>query len=462
MTSTPAVGGLFEYVQTNGATILIAITSAKFWASTNNGSTWSDITGSVSMTNGAHWTCVSFNNVLYLTGPGYKVHYYLGSGNVTEITTSPVTSGVMVAGFGRVWVAEDGTGDIRYSALTDGATWTGTDSDAVSTVNAWTAGTDTITSMVCWGASFVVFGRTQVLLYVDGSGSVEGIDPTTMYVVDTIEGSGAIARDAVVKVGEGDLWYLSDLGIQSIKRAVADKSNPMGAISNNVRSLIVSYVTSHAGSAYEIKAIHSPKDGMVVFFFPESEGGIMFDSRAPLDESGAYRCAVWGDLPYVNTILVRRDSSIYFGLDKGNVGTYSSYSDYNSGSTTVAITIELVSLWLDWGQQMGPLLKILKEVKLGLYGLGTITGTVRWAVDYRPLEFSTTFSAAYAISGSEYGSGEYSIAEYTTGLRSRDTFVGLTSEGRVIKLGFSILNPSKTSRLSLREITAYLKPGRVT
>lgn len=458
--ASPIVGALHEYVQTNGATMLIAITASTFQVSTNAGSTWAAITGSVSMTNGPKWTAVSFNNVLYLTAVGYKVHYYTGAGNVTEIATSPVTTGVMTAGFGRLWVAEDGTGDIRYSALLDGSLWTGTDSDTVTTENAWTAGTDTVMALTCWGSSFVVFGKTQILLYVDGAGSVVGIDPTTMYVVDTIEGSGTIARDSVVKVGEGDLWYLSALGIQSIRRAVADKSNPMGAISNNIRTLITSLTASHAGSSYEIKAIHSPKDGMVLFTFPESDTCIYLDSRQPLDESGAYRAAQWTDLTYMYTACVRRDSSVYFGLDAGNIAQYSSFSDYVTGGTTAAITIRLASLWLDGGDQMGQVLKILKEAKLTLYGLGTITGTVRWAVDYRPLEFSTTFSSAYAVSGAEYSIAEYSIAEYTTGLRAREQYIALMSEGRTVKLSFVILNPSKTSRLALRDLTLYLKPGR--
>jgi hypothetical protein len=51
----------------------------------------------------------------------------------------------------------------------------------------------------------VVFGKNHIVMWADKAGSEIGLDPTALEVVDTIEGTGCIARDSVAVTGEGDI-----------------------------------------------------------------------------------------------------------------------------------------------------------------------------------------------------------------------------------------------------------------
>lgn len=456
MTGTPIVRTVHEYLREDGTASIAAASDNKLWLSTDGGVSWSDITGSITFSSG-RVVFASFNDRLYATCPGQKVWVYTGSGTFTEITTSPVTRGVLITAYGRLWAAQDGTSSVYYSALLDGSDWVGTDAGSLDLAKVWTLGTDNVVALAGFGAAFVVFGRRHILVYVDGAGSEVGIDPTNMYITDTIEGTGAISRDAIVSIGEGDLWFLSPLGLQSLSRVIQEKNNPIVDLSKNVRSLIRSLITSHTGSADEIGAVFSAVNQFALFMFPASSRVIMVDTRVQM-EDGTYRVAEWRSLPYHAIEVSAIDGTIWFGLAGGKIAKYDGYRDDSSGAAT-SYDIVYASPWLDGGEAAHNRLKIMKEMSLRLYGRDTLAGTLRWAVDYKPLDYSLAFTSDYTAEGGEWGIAEWGEAEFGTGLRLRNKRLAMGQEGQYIQVYLSINSRDVADIVSIQELVLYLKMG---
>jgi hypothetical protein len=460
---TGAVFHLHEYQLLDGTTELVAVSNAfTIWRSTDNGVTWSNITGTITLVN-HDLQFASFNGDLYLAAAGHKVHRYnAGLGTFTEIATSPVTAGVIHAGFGRLWVPEDATGDINYSALLDGTDWTSAAAGSISTENAWTDGTDTIQAVTSFGASFLVFGKNHILVYVDGAGSVLGIDPDNMYVVDTIEGTGTEHRDSVVVIGEGDVWFLGPNGIQSLQRVIADKVNPLVTLSRNQKSLVTQLKDNEIGAVASVKAIHDPDERFVLFLFPNSNRVLCYDLRFPLqaeDGTVSWRASAWTTLvPYTAAVKDGRD--LLFGGDAADILKYTGYLDDSAGVSEAKITITYATPWLSFGTARTNL-KIIKSFYAYIWGEGTLSGTARWGRDYRPLEFSQTFSNVYVSSGAEWGDGEWGSGEFAEGLRMRKQHIAGSTHGQVIKFHMTLV-PSIESKTAIEEVGIRLKVGRST
>ena len=459
MSGAPSVSRVFEYLRNDGTTSLVAATSGKFWASTDDGATWTDVTGSTAPT-GTSWMFVNFDDKIIAAAPGFRPVVYTGSGNFTAITagsgTVPISNGVILAAYGRLWVAEDSTGAIVFSALLDHTLWATADgAGSIDTSNVWTLGTDEITAMRAFGATMVVFGRRHVLMYVDGAGSTIGIDPDNMYVVDTIENVGCVARDSVVQIGEGDLWFLGPGGVQSLARVTTDKTNPLSAVSQWQTSLIASLVANEGDPRYTVQAIWNPLERFVLFLFPGSDRIVMFDTRYPVGD-GTARAAEWRDQLHT-CMLSRRSGNLYFGRSNGTIAQYTGYRDDSSG-TPVTITAIYSSPWLDGGTPEQ--LKMPKRVNFDIVGRETLTITTRWGFDFRGLEFSNTQTNDFIASGSEWGLGEFGEAEWSGGVRTRRAYTPLCGNGGQVKIWLSWVSTDVSDRSALKSLTLYTRIGR--
>lgn len=462
MTGVDPVYAVHEYIRDNGTLTLIGsqtstVPATTIFESTDDGATWSDISGAISATS-AKWKFVNFNDKVYATAPGHKVWEYTGTGTFTQITSSPVTNGTLLAGFGRLWAGEDATTSIKYSVLLGGDDWSGVGSGSIDAENAFTAENDQVMALFAFGSTFVVFGRKQILMYVDGTGSVLGIDPDNMYVVDTIEGTGCKFRDSVVSIGKGDIWFISDSGIQSFARVVQDKTNPLTDITANVDGLITTLIANEVSATGNTKAIYSPENNFVLYLFPESNKILMIDTRIPLDD-GTFRVSEWTLLTSFNSIARRQNGDILFGLTAGDIAKYTGFRDDGGGADTI---VELVyaTPWMDFGEELHNRLKIVKQIYGIFYGRETLTATARWAVDFRPLEFSETFTNDYTSSGAEFGAGEYGEDEYGTGHRLRKQYIAGMGEGQFIKVWITIQSTDVDDKVAIQEMGIYAKPGR--
>lgn len=457
-TPIPALDALYhmhEYLRTDGTVSIVVVNEAfDIFLSDDDGATWADITGALNgVLANQNLQFTNFDGDLWIAAAGHKVHQYnTGLGSFTEVTNSPVTSGSILGSYGRLWVPVDATSQVSYSGLLDGTDWTSTSSGTIDAANAWTDGQDIIQAVASFGATFLIFGLRHILVYVDGAGSVLGIDPDKMYIVDTVEGTGCSDRDSIINIGEGDLWFLGPQGIQSMARVIEDKVNPLTDISKNQRSIVASLVKNEVGATASVKAIYSHTERFVLFNFAASNTMIAYDLRFPLPDK-TYRASTWAT-DAITGLLVRRDESLLFGLSAGNVGLYSTYRDDG-----VAYSMTYATPWMNFGQQAHTSLKILKSGYAYVYGIGTVSGTIRWAKDLRPLEFSSTYSNTYVASGAEFGSGEWGSGEFGEGLRMRKEEFALSQEGQFIKFYMTVTGDND-SKIALQEVAIRAKIGR--
>jgi hypothetical protein len=445
-----------EYLRQDGSVSLVCVSDAfKIWLSNDDGVTWTDITGDLDgLFTNLDLQFANFNDDLYIGIRGHRVHRYNDVlTQFTDIPTAPVSSGSLIGTYGRLWAGTDSNSQVGYCGLLDGTDWSGTSAGTIDASNAWTDGQDTIEALASFGASLLFFGQRHILVYVDGAGSELGVDPDNLYVVDTIEGTGTTHRDSIVNIGEGDLWYLGPQGIQSLARVIADKVNPLTDISRNQRSFVQAQVTNHVGAAASVKAAYSHRERLVMFTFPETNRVLTYDLRVPLGD-GEWRCSTWTTTDKIRGIVVRRNEDILFGMDNGGVSKYTGYRDQATIYDLVYATP-----WLNFGQELHTAVKILKSGYMYIYGAGILSGTIRWGLDFRPLEYSMTFSNTYTASGAEWGSGEWAEDEFGEGVRMRKEEFALWTEGQFIKY-YMTMQSNTDAKVALQELALRVKPGR--
>ena len=452
---------LHEYLRQDGTVSLIGVTADHFiFESTDDGDSWTDISGDLSgLFSTLELQFANLNGDLYIGVRGHRIHRYTTAlGSFTDIATSPISSGSLISTFGRLWAGVDASSTIAYCGLLDGTDWVSTGAGNIDASNAWTGGFDRIEALASFGATLCVFGRNHILLYVDGAGSELGVDPNNLYVVDTIEGTGTQHQDSVITIGEGDLWFLGPQGVQSLNRVIQDKVNPLIDVSKNQRSLVQQYITQHTGNPASVKAIYSAENRFVLFLFPESDAVLHYDTRFPLDD-GTWRASTWStNVPYTGAV-VRRNGDLLFGGDCGNVLLYDQYKD-DFGGTPVDITMTYASPWLNFGQQAHNKTKIIKEFYLRLNGSSatSLSGTARWGVDFRPLEFDQAWTSAYVPSGAEFGIAEWGNTNFANGLRLRQVDIAGKGEGQVVQF-FTTLVSSENELVQIQEVGVRTKLG---
>lgn len=458
MTGGPSVTRLFEFLDISGNAKLIGQTTDKLWLSTDDGDSWSDITGSVAFS-GVTWKFVNFYGSVVGAAPGYKPIVYTGSGNFAEVTAGsgavPTTNGTITSAYGRVWVGEDATGAVVYCALLDVTLWATADgAGSIDPSNVWTQGQDEVMGLAAFGANFCIFGKRHILIYVDGAGSTVGIDPDNMYIVDTIEGTGLACRDSIVPVGEGDLLFVSTIGVQSLRRVVSDKNNPLTDVTRWQRSLVKQLVAAEtADGRYSVQGIYNPINQFVLYLFPASQRILMLDTRFPMQD-GTLRAAEWRSQTHT-CLLSRLDGTVLFGRSDGKVATYSSYRDNGT-----AYALIYGSPWLDGGPQLADRIKHPKRVTFDIVGRETLTVITRWGFDFRGLEYSNTQTNDYVASGSEWALGEWNEAEWSGGIRSRRGYTPMSANGYVFKVWFSITSTDVSERAAIRRLAVFFRTGR--
>lgn len=443
-----------EFVKSSGATELIASTATALYKSTDNGATWTSVTGSVSFTNG-NWQFFNFNDCLYGVQSGHAPIRYTGSGNFADVAdVNAPTGGVGLAAFGRLWIVDSDGHSVQYSALLDGTDWTSSDSGVIDLWNIW-PDNDHVTAMAAFNGSFVVFGYNTVVTYVDGQGSTLGIDPLQMYVVDVVKGTGCIARDSVQEV-DNDLWFLSDTGIQTFGRVVRERSNPLDNLTKNVQDWLSAYVED--ADLTKLRSAYSPRDK--IFLLSLSSGGstesgvcIAFDTRGKLDD-GTARCL--GRWTLVPTAIVRRRDGTLLMARIGNTGKLGEYD--GALDDTASYVYEYTSGWLDLTQQ-GYLL-IPKRYEGVFFADNNIDITFKWAFDFETEFHTRTKTFEGSSSGAEWGIGEWGLGEFGGGVSLRRGHVPSAGTGQYIKLGLSTEIDNTT--LAIQKLTLFTKIGRLT
>ena len=434
ISGTPTIDVIHEYLLKNGTSIIITAANNKVYkdiddyTDSNN-----DITSSTTPT-ADHWQFINFNGKVLGFQKGHTPIEWANSGDFIDgsYTGTGPDGNCAVAAFGRVWAADADLQTVRYSVLLDDRDYSVANGGGTLDMSSiWTQGMDEIVAIKAIGSNLIVFGRNHIVLWADGSGSEIGLDPTELQVVDTIEGTGCIARDSVQLTGEGDMIFLSRHGLQSLGRVIQSKSNPVKSLTKHVRTdLLADLVNERASDAKldRTRAVVSPEKGLYIINFPVCDAQYVLDLNHPFeDEEGELMFPVtkWelgGTVSGMGAIV---SGPLYFGAS-GIVGLYSGLADNNA-----SYQFDFETGWLEFGE-LNHRLKMLKEIIVSVViGTGTITYTWQWDFSGDRL----TRSHAYTTGAAEYNIGEYNESEYSGGSVVQRINLPAHGEGQFLKLG---------------------------
>jgi hypothetical protein len=125
---------------------LVAGAGNKLWESTDDGSTWIDRTGGLTIS-GDKWQFVNFNGKVIACQVGHSLKVKTSGNFATIVATSgtvPTAPVAVLAAYGRVWALESDLQTVKYSALLDETKYDAADGGGVLDLRkVWTLGTDT-------------------------------------------------------------------------------------------------------------------------------------------------------------------------------------------------------------------------------------------------------------------------------------------------------------------------------
>jgi hypothetical protein len=448
---------LFEQIDKNGTKTIISTANNKIY---KNITDFTDVANDITSTTAPsadNWQFVNFNDFCIGVQKG-EAPIVRQSGDFADIsfTGTGYDGNCIAAAFGRVWAADADLQTIRYSSLLD-HTDMNTTGGTIDMSSVWTQGMDEIVAIAALGSNLIVFGRNHIIIWADGSGSEIGLDPLQMYVVDTIEGTGCIARDSVQVIGEGDILYLSRHGVQSLGRVIADKNNPLTSITKNIRSAMDTWIgieVAASATLDPIRSVHSPEEGFYLLLLPSNDRFVCIDLKRPfVDEEGQKTNAIttWTVGGSIKSLLSRQNGDLLMG-SSGVVGKYSGNLD-----DTSAYTMAFWSAWFNIPEFENHL-KLLKEVGATIQIGGTGSATYRWEFDFLGTSFSKSVTYQ-APTAAEYNVAKYNEDEYAGALTiQRRSFPGV-GQGQFIRVGatLSINNYS----FVIQQLTLTPKMGRI-
>ena len=375
------------------------------------------------------WKIVSFNNNVYFFQDDHApLESTAGSSTLTELQSSgtnvPPEGNEVLAGFGRLWTCDlaNNKYTVYWSSLLAGDDWHGGSSGSIDLTTVWPNGYDEVVSLAEHNGFLLVFGKKNVLVFTGADSPSANLE-----LIDTIEGTGCIARDSIQSTGT-DLLFLSNRGVMSLGRLIQEKSLPLNDISGNVRSDLLASVVAEIqsnGHRKAIKAVYNPVEAFYLLAMPESKIVYCFDVRAPL-ENGSFRVTTWSSLNPVGFSMFA-DDELYIGRPEGLV-KYKGYLD-----DTTQYQLRYFSNPNDF--QSPANLKFLKKFNLTIIGGQATPTTLNWGYDYTSSFTKQEFTFG-SSSIAEYGLSEYNTdAAYSSSIVIQTPKVNSNGSGSVVTIG---------------------------
>lgn len=449
----PVFEQLAEYLRENGSSVLIAAGGSKLWTGL---STWTDITGTATVTAGNNWQFINFNDKVLGFQQGEQPIVYTGSGSFSDLTASAGTApqgNAALAAFGRVWASASDRQTIKYSALLDETTWSGGTSGSIDMSSVWPNGMDEIIAITAYNGRLIVFGRNTIVIWEDPGGGPLGIDPAQIGVVDTIIGIGCKARDSIQHIENGDLLFLAESGLQSLSRVIQEKSNPVDSVSKNNRDYLNAFVDGESES--KIRSVFSPEESFYLLSLPTSGKVFCFDTSGKLQD-GTFRTTEWDHL--VPMAMSRtKGGSLYFTLNTtGNTGKVGVYSGYND--PTGAYVFNYASGWLDLGEEAAQYLKIAKNLYAVIFISANAQVALKWDFDFQN-QFNSAIKSFQGSGTNEWNVMEWGLGEWSGGLSLRTLQIPMNGTGQYMRVGLqaNILG----SQVALQSMNLLTKIGRL-
>ena len=447
----------FEYEDHAGNVELLLTSATTVERSTDDGATFSDVTGTAAFTSG-DWFFINFADKAIGVQDGEAPMVYSGS-TASQISDggSEPTGGVGCAFGGRLWIADTDGHTLKYCALLDETDWSGTDAGSFDFKNVWND-TDTIQAVIGHNGALVVFGKKNIIFITDGTGSAKGIDPTQAYVVDVLSGAGCINQKTVQPV-DGDLWFVGEQGLMSLGRLIQERSNPMDNLSRNVQSSLLEALNDTSFSTANLRSVYSPENRFYLLSLPKASGSTeigkcwVFDTRARLEDGSARCLGQWDGL--VPTVLIRRDNGDILSANRDNTGELFLYDGNSDDGATFGFSYR--SGWTDLGAP--GVLKIFKRFGGVFFANTATTVGFKWAFDFDQSFKSRTKTFSGADTGGTWDAGLWDTATWGGGTQLREGTVVPSDTGKYIKWGIDV---TITGEFSLQQLELYAKLGRMS
>jgi hypothetical protein len=457
-TTTPITGNhpilySFEFVQGNNQFQQLVTWAGGISNNISNPSA-NNIAGSVNVSNG-QWFMGNFNNKVIGFQSGQKPIVWNGTGNFATIVESQGTAptgGVGCTAFGRVWcLASDGQ-TIRYSGLLDETDWGSASSGTIDMHTIWSAGTDTVTAIVAFNASLVVFGNEHIVFFTDGRGSMLGIDPTQAYVFDVIASTGTYSQWTVQQIGEGDMIFLGPNGLQSLQNLQNARSFPMVNLSKYIRDDLLAQVAGETTAT--VRSSYNNFFGQYLLFLPNSATVWCADVRRIYQDVVGDPCAIMTNWNMTATASHATHGNLTFiARTPGTIGIYSGNNDEGS-----QYQFNYLSGWLNLGDQVAQRTKLLKRFEGIIFSGGTNAITFSWNTDFGNNTNTATLSIAASGVVSQYGLGQYGLSQYGGGSSLSILKYDARARGQYYQVGISA---TVSSLFSIQQIQLAVKIGRI-
>lgn len=456
MTGTPVVDVIHEYIREDGTRSIVSAGGNKIWSGVTAPG---DITGTATITIGDNWQFFNFNDKCIGVQQGEQPIISSG-GSFADLVASSGTApqgNCGLGAFGRVWIAHSDKQTIKYSNLLDETGYAAGSSGSIDMSSVWPNGMDEIVALAAYNGSLVVFGKNTIIFYRDIVGAKLGIDPSALYVSDTIVGTGCVARDTVQQIDNGDILFLSANGVQSLQRLIQERSNPIDNISKNIRDYFLAFVGQETAS--EMRSLYAPKEGFYLLILPTSQRVFCFDTRYRLQD-GTYRVTEWSTR--IKAGVRSNDNTVYLSLAHlgGRIGSYGGYNDRTAADAATSYDFRYLSGWLDLGEEAASYIKILKTINgTVLSGVAGNTISILWDFDFQNQfdSFNITFNTAGTAG--EWGIGEWGIMEWGGGASLQRFNVPASGSGQFIKVGVQV--PIDQNTFVLQQMNLYAKIGRL-
>jgi hypothetical protein len=447
------VGVIHELVQTDGTlTILFAGNNKIFKLNSSNAVT--ELTygggGTAPTITASNWQCASLNGIAYffqsghdplIYDPAISTSTYRRVSEKTGYVATVPQANICLSAFGRLWVANTSTDKVTvsFSDLIAGHVWGGGTSGSLDVSRVWPNGADEVMGLAAHNDFLFIFGKRQILVYSGAS------TPSTIVLSDTVGSIGCIARDTIQSVGS-DVIFLSDSGVRSLMRTIQEKSAPLRDLSKNVRFDLNSSLASE--TLANLKSVYSEKEAFYLLVLPATFQVYCFDTKQSLQD-GASRVTKWDSIA-PTSLRSLRNGDLYIGKN-GYIGKYSGYLD-----DTLTYRFAYYTNNADLGNPNQ--ISVLKTISAIVIGGSNQYLSIKWGFDYSGAYQSQNIYIPTQTSY-EYGTAEYGIAEYTSGVPIKTLRANASGAGKIVQTGYetTINNVS----FSIQKIEIQAKDGRL-
>ena len=445
------------YLDKSGGEVRILAQGNKIYSQSGVGGTFTDISGTITPPSADNWKFQNFNGkVVGWQNNHTPIVMSTIGGSFSDIVASTgtlPTGNTVLAAWGRLWVLDEDT--LYYSDLLLEGNWAGGTAGSTLLTNVWPKGVDTPVALAEFNGHLVIFGKESIVIFAGPTDPVSAF--SNFAKVEGIAGTGCASRDTVQNIGR-DLVWISEGGVRTLGRVIQEKSMPSEDAAPHIRDYIVLLLSQ--SSDLIMKSAYSPNHGAYIVSFATTT--LVFDLRQRL-ETGGFRVTEWPGSwrAYASDL---NGSVLFTDAGSGQTLRYQGELDNvpTAGEGGDNITFDYEGPWSDFSteaREVGTNLKILKRVKLYLFGGAGTTLTFKWAVDYNE-QFNAATLSVPTGTGGLWGSGVWGTDVWGAGLSFKELGSNISKSGRVTKFG--VTGTVGCVEIALNRIDLFSKLGKLS